>query len=71
MSKLAGRDIEIVDYEQAFLAHRAEIERIASRKYDAASVLYLPFEITPSDVGQFFPRSERDRPRRTDPAGSA
>ena len=40
LSKLAGRDIEIVDYKQAFLVHRAEIERIASRKYDAASVLY-------------------------------
>ena len=50
LRKLAGYEIGMADYEFVFLAHQEEIERIAGRKYDAARVLYVPFEITPSDV---------------------
>jgi hypothetical protein len=50
LRKLARRAIGTDAYEATFLAFREEIERIARRKYDAARVLYVPFEITPSDV---------------------
>jgi len=50
LCKLARHAIEIDDYEPLFLAHQEEIELIASRKYDAARVLYMPFEISPSDI---------------------
>lgn len=41
-----------------FLAHQEEIERIAGRKYDAARALYMPFEITPSDIVKYRTRSQ-------------
>ena len=65
LRKLAGRDVGIEDYERIFLAYREDIELVASRKYDAASVLYVPFEITTSDVVRYRLRLQRERPRRT------
>jgi hypothetical protein len=50
LCQLARHAIEIDDYEPIFLAHQEVIERIASRKYDAARALYVPFVITPSDI---------------------
>ena len=39
LCQLARHAIEIDDYEPIFLAHQEVIERIASRKYDAARAL--------------------------------
>ena len=64
LRKLAGREIGMDDYEKVFLAFEHEIRLVASRKYDDARALYVPFEITPSDIVRFFPRSERVKPPR-------
>ena len=57
LRKLARREIGMDDYESTFLAYREEIEGVAGRKYDAARALYVPFEITPSDIVMYRPRS--------------
>ena len=50
LSKLAGRDLAIDQFEGTFQDHRDRIESTASHKYDALVAFYTPFTITPADL---------------------
>ena len=50
LSKLAGRELRIDQFEGTFQNHRDRIESTASHKYDALVAFYTPFTITPADL---------------------
>ena len=49
LAELAGRPLRISEQQQVFHAHRAEIERIASRKYDARQKKAGMITVAPAD----------------------
>ena len=53
LSKLAGRELTIDQFEGMFQNHRDRIESTASHKYDALVVFYTPFTITPVDLAAY------------------
>ncbi len=50
LSKLAGRELTIDQFEREFHNHRDRIESTARHKYDALVAFYTPFTITPADL---------------------
>ena len=50
LSKLAGNELAIDQFERTFQNHRDRIESTASHKYDALVAFYTPFTITPADL---------------------
>jgi hypothetical protein len=50
LEKLARHKLAVGQFEPIFRQHQDRIERAASHKYDASSVLYRPFNITPADL---------------------